>query len=888
VSYSGMLDRIQENEFICKNYLDSEAVAAPKELESCNDLRFFRINGLSDFWVGENEHNFADIMSDVINGISKVGNTFAYMLVSDGMHIKVILGVNNNYVNILRTSLEGSYPYIEIEPLSGLDLKFDLEEVSESGGIITGYPTNKTKDEKSCLQIEKLCKGLFGEKWVYFIMAKSLSPIQVSLAHNKLMAELNEIGKNIKRTISAGGTLGNQTMEYTNYPMQNYFDNLKLVEERLLLGHSRNMWRVCSYFASADANVADKMRNLIKAVFSGKDSKPEAIRCIPASNIRKMINSMAMVSDELPYEIGLKHPIGIWQENAKEIDFAKYRYQTMVTSDELGTFCQIPRIEMPGYYIDSFVSFEVAERRQNGNLVIGNIVNGNKVIDNKYMMDIEDLTRHGLIIGITGGGKTNTSKNLLRELWVNNKRPFMVIESAKREYWELHNMDGFDDLILFTLGSEEKNYSIPYRINPFEVVKGMSLQTHVDYLLSTFKASFELFPPMPYILETCVYEVYKDRGWEVLSNTNCYGREDFPTLTDLYYKVDVVTDRLGYHAEIQSNVKAALKARINSLRIGGKGAMMDTPISIPIETLVSRPVVMELEDIGDDDVKAFIMGILLVQLYEYRKTQLKGSAKLKHLLLIEEAHRLLSNVESGGEGANPRAKAVEFFCNLLAEIRSYGQGILIADQVPTKLAADTLKNTNLKITHRTVMQDDREIIGRSMNMTDKQVDYLSSLKRGTAAVYAEGDNRPKLVRIPLIKYKSHELNRKEVLEKVLKYMQNVFVMKRNASSIGAGCSFCQAEACHYSNIVQEHEKLGITKQMLMYWIEKLNVSSWSNLPGCIDYIEKNVMIKLLSLNQRLCLINLLLMHSKIEEAYSREIVIQYLKFYYSNGGNRNE
>lgn len=63
-------------------------------------------------------------------------------------------------------------------------------------------------------------------------------------------------------------------------------------------------------------------------------------------------------------------------------------------------------------------------------------------------------------------------------------------------------------------------------------------------------------------------------------------------------------------------------------------------------------------------------------------------------MMIEEAHRLLKNVPEGGEGGNTRAKTVEFFCNLLAEIRTFGQGIIIADQIPTKIAPDTIKNTN--------------------------------------------------------------------------------------------------------------------------------------------------------------------------------------------------
>ena len=123
--------------------------------------------------------------------------------------------------------------------------------------------------------------------------------------------------------------------------------------------------------------------------------------------------------------------------------------------------------------------------------------------------------------------------------------------------------------------------------------------------------------------------------------------------------------------------------------------MLDTAKSIPIRELLGQPVVFELEDIGDDDIKAFVIGILLVQLYEYRKAA-GGSHQLLGVLVVEEAHRLLKNVPSG-EGNNSRAKAVEFFCNMLAEIRSYGQGILIADQVPTKLASDTIKNTNLSL-----------------------------------------------------------------------------------------------------------------------------------------------------------------------------------------------
>ena len=130
---------------------------------------------------------------------------------------------------------------------------------------------------------------------------------------------------------------------------------------------------------------------------------------------------------------------------------------------------------MPGFYINPYVEFEVSERRNGGDFQIGHIMNGNKQLTSLYGMDLGDLNRHGLIVGITGGGKSNTSKSLLKKLWNQHRKPFMVIESAKREYWELANIEGFsEDVSLFTLGSEEDD-GVPYRINPFERIRWSSI-----------------------------------------------------------------------------------------------------------------------------------------------------------------------------------------------------------------------------------------------------------------------------------------------------------------------------------------------------------------------------------------------------------------------------
>jgi hypothetical protein len=277
-----------------------------------------------------------------------------------------------------------------------------------------------------------------------------------------------------------------------------------------------------------------------------------------------------------------------------------------------------------------------------------------------------------------------------------------------------------------------------------------------------------MWTPLPEILETCLHAVYKDRGWDTSTNNN-YRLDDktdiaetFPTLTELANKVDDVIRELGYEKQISDHLRAALLTRLNGLRAGGKGRMLDVQYSLPMDALLSRPTILELQSMGDDDDKAFVMGLLLMRLYEYRHASRKkgerppaeqepepAPRRLEHLMVIEEAHRLLSDVgarRSQAEG-DRRGKAVETFANVLSEIRAYGQGVIIADQIPVKLAPDIIKNTNLKIVHRIVSAEDGKVLAGAMSMDEPQARALSQLATGQAAVYGQLDDAPVLVRV---------------------------------------------------------------------------------------------------------------------------------------------
>ena len=225
----------------------------------------------------------------------------------------------------------------------------------------------------------------------------------------------------------------------------------------------------------------------------------------------------------------------------------------------------------------------------------------------------------------------------------------------------------------------------------------------------------------------------------------------YPTIRDLIDDVNrYVKEELDYKGELQDNIRSAIVARLESLAVGAKGFLFNTHEFIDIEDLLNDRVVFELESLSDDDDKAFFVGLMLALVSEYRQclareSGLKHADALKHVLVIEEAHRLLKNVQTERTSemlGNPKGKAVESFCNLIAEVRAYGQGVIVAEQIPTKIAPDVIKNTNTKIIHRLVSLDDQIAVGTGLGLEEWECRYLNQLSVGKALAHKEGMSKP--------------------------------------------------------------------------------------------------------------------------------------------------
>ncbi|MDY7015067.1 MAG: hypothetical protein SVX43_16020, partial [Cyanobacteriota bacterium] len=327
--------------------------------------------------------------------------------------------------------------------------------------------------------------------------------------------------------------------------------------------------------------------------------------------------------------------------------------------------------------------------------------------------------------------------------------PWMVLEPAKTEYRGLKTVRSLqDDLLIFSLGDER---TAPFRFNPFEVPPGINLDSHQGALLDLFSVAMNMWGPLPNVIEQLIQEAYKRKGFAILGDNS---QLVAPRFADLAALIPEIIPNLGYKKETTDEITAALSVRLKKFCRGALGRMLNGTESIPFDELMQRPVILEMSQMTNTDDRAFVMGLILNRCDRYwtaRRSQATG--ELKHLLLVEEAHNLLANVSESGdrEQANPKAKAVRNFANMLAEVRGFGQGIAIAEQNPAGLIPEVMANTNLKLAHRIVEAQNREALGRSMLLTPQQEQSLAALKVGQFFYYLGGQPEPNLTVAPNFK-----------------------------------------------------------------------------------------------------------------------------------------
>lgn len=768
-----------------------------------NRVYLFPLTGIT---ISNTVEDISKVINDkyqtILSAAYSAGISITTIIKGEKDKIKFYLGfiAEDGVINdpqYFESIINGLLPGEKINYESSVSLSLLIKNLP-SGGIITGIPSLKNDDEKQLFNLSSVIRSMYGREYVLVILSK---PVDQKEMQNRLVSLLNirdqchelvkvtvgeekGIGKSISKNeqITTGtsrpkkgnwnlivfaprasktksenvtkgetDTISEQSSLSITFERQNGFalELEKIADhfiERTMQGFNTGFWETTVTFAAADKISCD----ILGGSFIGELSKPSDKLFPP----RLYIGNLESKKLFLPLTDS-SNPI-----------FPK-SLSSYLTSIELAQISAPPKESLPGYEIKKMPPLALTDVSNEGDIVLGSISDYGNSLESNITLSKDDLNKHLFVCGLTGSGKTTTVKHILKEITKKYSLPFLVLESAKRDYRKLLGDDLFKgNLNVFTIGDATVS---PIRFNPFYIQAGVNPSVHIDYLKAIFNASFSLYGPMPHIIEKCLHNIYIKKGWDLtkgihpnfINSKNEYDIEFynfpehfycFPTLSDLKEEVNnYVKNELEYKGELRDNIRTAIVARLESLCVGAKGLMFNTYDFYPMENLLNKSTIFEMENLADEDDKAFFVGLILVLLSEYRQKDNPAinpgriNKGLQHLLVVEEAHRLLRNVVTeriSEHMGNPRGKAVEVFCNVISEMRALGQGVVVVEQIPTKISPDVIKNSNTKIVHRLVSKDDQSLLAGSLSISDEDALYLSRLKTGHALCHKEGMERP--------------------------------------------------------------------------------------------------------------------------------------------------
>lgn len=529
---------------------------------------------------------------------------------------------------------------------------------------------------------------------------------------------------------------------------------LKYLDEilfpRLDCGRGKGLFLCCAYLFAEQPAMLRRLANTAISLYSGTKGNRRPLSFHEFSNTEvgclHALQNMQVPSFLNPSAEKYSTLLSTW--HGERVGW----FANWISVEELSVIAALPKKEIPGLALREEVEFglnfkPVADEYK---LPLGNLVQDGTERNLPVALDRRDLNKHTFVTGVTGSGKTTTCQNIL----INSGLPFLVIEPAKTEYRILK--ERCPELIFFTPGKQD---IAPFFLNPFELFPNEAITGRADMIKATLEASFDMEAAIPQILETAVYRAYEEKGWDIHTNEwrplingndepqNPFdvGVYPFPTMSDFWEAVKKVTMEEGFGERLQDEYMGSLKARIESLLIGAKGMMLNTARSINFFDLVERKVVIELEEIKNGSEKSLLMGFILTNLLQAVQHLHRKNPAFQHITLIEEAHRLLSRYVPG-DSMNKK-QGVEVFSDMLAEVRKYGESLIIVDQIPDKMTPEVLKNTNTKIVHKLFARDDKDAIGDTIALSDEQKIFLSKLPTGRAIIFSQGQVKAMQVKI---------------------------------------------------------------------------------------------------------------------------------------------
>lgn len=583
--------------------------------------------------------------------------------------------------------------------------------------MVAGHETNGTAWSTA----RSIGKSLgFGMSRGYNTAHTDSSTVERSNAHST-----NEQHSN--GTTDTHGTARTQQIEVCNKAVEELLTRIDEQIKRTKESEDYGCYSCAAYFLSSRPSKALLAANTYRSLMIGEGSSVE-------SGAVNLWQDRASVTAMREYLKRFTHPVFARQLWENEADSLFYTAGTLVSGRELPMHLGLPTRSVHGLPIIEHAEFgrnvpdEAMPDEDKMNL--GKIYHMGKEEAAGLLLNRQAMASHTFITGSTGTGKSNAVYHLLGEITKNGQTTFLVVEPAKGEYKNV-----FGNCIDVQVFGTNPRETPLLRMNPFAFPENIHILEHIDRLVEIFNACWPMYAAMPAVLKDAIERSYQKVGWDLRNSESEKGV--FPTFFDLLDILPGVIEESHYSKDTQSDYVGALCTRVKSLTNGIYGSVLCAEDALTDEALFDRNVVVDLSRVGSMETKSLLMGILVMKLQEYRMCSSGMNSRLRHVTVLEEAHNLLrkTSAEQSQEGANLQGKSVEMLANAIAEMRTYGEGFIIADQAPGLLDMSVIRNTNTKIILRLPDEEDRKLVGKSAALKEAQIDELSKLPLGVAAVY---------------------------------------------------------------------------------------------------------------------------------------------------------
>lgn len=583
--------------------------------------------------------------------------------------------------------------------------------------MVAGHETNGTAWSTA----RSIGKSLgFGMSRGYNTAHTDSSTVERSNAHST-----NEQHSN--GTTDTHGTARTQQIEVCNKAVEELLTRIDEQIKRTKESEDYGCYSCAAYFLSSRPSKALLAANTYRSLMIGEGSSVE-------SGAVNLWQDRASVTAMREYLKRFTHPVFARQLWENEADSLFYTAGTLVSGRELPMHLGLPTRSVHGLPIIEHAEFgrnvpdEAMPDEDKMNL--GKIYHMGKLESAELILNRQAMASHTFITGSTGTGKSNAVYHLLDEITKNGQTTFLVVEPAKGEYKNVFG--NCTDVQVFGTNPRETPL---LRMNPFAFPENIHILEHIDRLVEIFNACWPMYAAMPAVLKDAIERSYQKVGWDLRNSESEKGV--FPTFFDLLDILPGVIEESHYSKDTQSDYVGALCTRVKSLTNGIYGSVLCAEDALSDAEMFDQNVIVDLSRVGSMETKSLLMGILVMKLQEYRMCSSGMNSRLRHVTVLEEAHNLLrkTSAEQSQEGANLQGKSVEMLANAIAEMRTYGEGFIIADQAPGLLDMSVIRNTNTKIILRLPDEEDRKLVGKSAALKEAQIDELSKLPLGVAAVY---------------------------------------------------------------------------------------------------------------------------------------------------------